>query len=409
MDGNTTLKLTEAGRVKQKDGARISAAIKFWLSRLSLQQAGRDGLNVAIDADILLAQAPKRWVTYEPMILLPAGSFSSTLWQELLTGLDDSDVSDLWQHILEEISRRAKETLTHLAINEGIPLMKEGEDNENIFRRPISLRVLHGDFGPARPPDQPMQQDFDKAFWVSTKQNGIFQTWAPRWTMFSRGNIKEKARLLAFHQDNQQPGLQHRVWSKKKITDTCAVDLYAGIGYFVFSYAKLGMRVFCWELNPWSVEGLRRGAMRNRWSVKVVRGEDLNQATPELLQSGETIVVFLEDNQRAGARFAELADADMAIEVSHVNCGFLPSSRSTWEAAHAMVAESCEGWLHLHENVAAEDIDRRSGEVQQILRCRDNGNRGPRELTLEHCERVKTYAPGVWHCVFDVYVTRSRS
>ena len=38
-------------------------------------------------------------------------------------------------------------------------------------------------------------------------------------------------------------------------------DLYAGIGYFAFSYAKAGVgKVLCWEINPWSVDGLRRGA-----------------------------------------------------------------------------------------------------------------------------------------------------
>ncbi|KAK6858721.1 S-adenosyl-L-methionine-dependent methyltransferase [Apiospora arundinis] len=83
--------------------------------------------------------------------------------------------------------------------------------------------------------------------------------------MFRRGNIKEKARVLSFHEPTD-PSLHHRAMSLGELCNKWAVDMYAGIGYFVFSYAELGMRVLCWELNPWSVEGLRRGALANGWS-----------------------------------------------------------------------------------------------------------------------------------------------
>ncbi|KAI0095654.1 S-adenosyl-L-methionine-dependent methyltransferase [Daldinia grandis] len=352
------------------------------------------------------------------MVLLPAGSFHTATWNPLLLDLSDEQADMLWLLILAEISKKTGGThLTHLAVNEGIPtslchglskeLSSRGNETldnsppENILRSPTSLRILHGDFGPAATED--ITPDFEHAFWVSTRQNGIFQTWAPRWTMFSRGNIKEKARLLRFH-DNKL------MEDGKSPRDTWAVDLYAGIGYFTFSYAKLGMRVLCWELNPWSVEGLRRGAKGNGWSVRVVKDEhDLALPMEDLVSGGERIIVFLEDNRHAVRRIKDLGE----LAISHVNCGLLPTSDASWKDAWEMVGRNRgrEAWLHLHENVGVADIEKRKGDIEQYfssLALNDNDNTD-RTARVEHTELVKTFAPGVWHCVFDLYSTRPTS
>lgn len=286
--------------------------------------------------------------------------------------------------------------MTHLAVNEGIPLHKDGEDTENVRRSPSGLRMLFGDFGPAAVDEQPKSSDFEDAFWVGTKQNGILQTWAPRWTMFSRGNVKEKARVLGF---KRPPVGRGDVW---------AVDLYAGIGYFVFSYAALGMRVLCWEINPWSVEGLRRGAEANKWSVKVIQGEDLALPMETLLATGEKIIVFLESNERASKRIAEAQSAGLATNIAHVNCGFLPTSEPVWESAWDTTRLAPEAWLHLHDNVGVADIESRRAAIQTTFAtwaAAASGGRGSRVPSVEHVEQVKTFAPGVWHCVFDVCIT----
>jgi tRNA wybutosine-synthesizing protein 2 len=346
--------------------------------------------------------APRRFTIYEPMVLLPSGSFAQPAWSSLLDSIDEKARSMLWSLILGELSRSAtKTTLTHLAINDGIPPQQEDDDAENILRSPVGLRMLHGDFGPSAPVALDWgPEDFEKALWVSTKQNGIQQTWAPRWTMFSRGNVKEKARLLGFRSGQRDD------------EEACAVDLYAGIGYFVFSYASLGLRVLCWELNPWSVEGLRRGAVANRWSVKVVQGADLARPTEELVRDGEElIVVFLEDNQKALSRIRSLqsSTSGLAREIRHVNGGFLPTSEPTWRAAFEATNQSSESWLHLHENVGAADIDARRTELQDRVASWAAAEGGHRMPVVEHAELVKTYAPGVWHCVFDVHITRSNT
>ncbi|KAJ0320334.1 hypothetical protein Brms1b_003361 [Colletotrichum noveboracense] len=351
------------------------------------------------------------------MVLLPSGSFSKGSWPSILSHPDISDEKfhELWEALLHEISITGVGKVTHLAVNEGIPPHKDSQsegaskdDGENILRSPSGLKILHGGFGPSIQTPNPSPEDFDAAFWVSTKQNGIYQTWAPRYTMFSRGNIKEKARLLDFHRNaNEQPKRTlskpaHHFW---------AVDLYAGIGYFTFSYAKLGMMVLCWELNPWSVEALRRGAIANGWTVKVIQGAELQLPAQQLLTGDEQIVVFLQDNHQAACRIQEMRSSERWVStldnIIHVNGGLLPTSEPIWQAAWDMLPrEECRCWAHLHENVGVNDIETRRAEIQHLydsFAAADPEDR--RMAAVEHVELVKTYAPDVWHCVFDVYIT----
>jgi tRNA wybutosine-synthesizing protein 2 len=372
---------------KPKPANPIQTAIKSWFSQLPKEVLGL----IKIHLEELLLSAPKRWVVYPPMVLLPSGSFDEEWWSPFGGAAPPGDV--LWGLILEHISKReGKGVLSHLAINSGIPLhqVTENEGSENILRTPSGLIMLRGDFGPALlPSHSPSDEDFENAFWVSTKQNGITQIWAPRYTMFSRGNIKEKARLLDFHGPSQK--ISSRVSTEEDIKGRVAVDLYAGIGYFVFSYVKMGMKqVVGWELNPWSVEGLRRGAEANGWSVKVVKPGE------EFKIRGERIVVFLEDNMKAEGRQGDLGFQD----VTHVNCGLLPSSEDSWKTAMGCIAK--EGWLHLHENVDVDGIEARRVEIEAKFGKWLGEMGSQREGKVEHVELVKTFAPGVWHCVFDL-------
>ncbi|KAK1772687.1 tRNA wybutosine-synthesizing protein 2 [Phialemonium atrogriseum] len=433
-------------RPPQRKNNPVSSGILSWTSTLPspfLEQIGQSPDDIG---RALVADGPKRWVVYEPMVLLPSNSFATGIWKTIGL-LDKPMVEALWIRILTEISQGSRQPLTHLAVNEGIPLQiaktesepegtaadprrSHGEGlcpaapllaRENVIRRPTRLCMLYGDFGPDTPiargsRDAVAEEDFEAAFWVSTKQNGIRQIWAPRWTMFSRGNVKEKARLLAFHNappptptgDREEGHLSRRVRPRTSLRDKWAVDLYAGIGYFVFSYARLGLGVLCWELNPWSVEGLRRGADANGWPVRVVKGADLALPTAELVTGRERIVVFLEDNQHARRRIEELRIAStVEMDVVHVNCGLLPSSAQTWEPAWSIIVGAGDGWLHLHENVGAADIQRRRQEIQEVFDTWARLGGQNRIASVEHVEQVKTFAPDVWHCVFDVYTTIS--
>ncbi|KAI0113531.1 S-adenosyl-L-methionine-dependent methyltransferase [Nemania sp. FL0031] len=444
----------------------IEAAISTWFEKHAAQ------LKNQYDVSDLIAQAPKRWTAYGPLVLLPSGSFTSLAWSEALDltstvaqsarsadhnegTTDSSGPALLWKTILTEISESPKTKLTHLAINEGIPLhSKERSDvetkfgvrtseSENILRSPSGLRMLYGDFGPSTTSTSiPTEADFARAFWVSTKQNGITQTWAPRWTMFSRGNIKEKARLLAFHDKTDAKGqsdprdhnsLSHRYIPAAHRAGAVAVDLYAGIGYFAFCYAALGFRVLCWELNPWSVEGLRRGAVANGWGVRVAipLGSEYKDKEEEMLRDvlagDETIIVFLEDNTRAASRIRKLDELTRGYEqetregkdqdrepergirmrnIMHVNLGLLPSSQGSWGTAWDVASQAPQAWFHVHENVGVADIKVKKEEIREWFAEQRAKDGTQTDLSVEHVELVKTFAPGVWHCVFDLYVRR---
>lgn len=197
--------------------------------------------------------------------------------------------------------------------------------------------------------------------------------------MFSRGNVKEKARVLGFGD----------------VASERVVDMYAGIGYFAFSYAAVGAsRVFCWELNEWSCEALVRGARFNGWSVAVVKGGE------RWVDGGERIVVFLEDNNFAGERLHGMRG------VRHVNAGLLPTSRGGWGTALEIIDGELGGWIHVHENMGISEIKVKTEEVVAALIRLDSEahHDPPRLITCSHVEQVKTFAPGVMHCVLDIHI-----
>jgi tRNA wybutosine-synthesizing protein 2 len=330
------------------------------------------------------------------MVLLPANAFTSPAWSELLPAINSKQKLDLYKGLAAALS------CTHLALNAPIPLFNDDHEailskaeHENVLRRPTKLQPLYGEFG-ARISTEPETADFEGAFWVSARQNCIYQTWAPLYTMFSRGNFSEKVRILGL------PSL-------RSCGNQCsAVDLYAGIGYFTFSYVAAGVeRVFCWELNPWSVEGLRRGAQTNRWDVRVVHEADDN--VPEDIQR-EKIVVFQEDNISAPKRLQ--AWRSWVPPVRHVNCGLLPTSRDGWGIAVRVLDKERGGWVHVHENIAGKDIEHKKDEILQAFRGIVNNDIGgsahpepTRTVECQHVERVKSFAPGIAHYVLDIWIS----
>lgn len=216
--------------------------------------------------------------------------------------------------------------------------------------------------------------------------------------MFSRGNISEKARIL------QLPSLTPAVLGYPP-EESSAVDLYAGIGYFAFCYARAGVgRVFCWEINGWSVEGLRRGARGNGWGVRVLEEEEDGRMGGEARVGEERLVGFQEDNQNASARVEKLRSH--VPPVRHVNCGFLPSSSASWPVAVAVLDPVQGGWVHAHENIAVTDIESRREETTKEFKALANhdANRPRWHVQCQHLHRVKSYAPGVMHCVLDIYI-----
>ncbi|RHZ73962.1 hypothetical protein CDV55_107664 [Aspergillus turcosus] len=358
---------------------------------------------------------PKRFTVYEPLLLLPVNALSDPpAWGSLYASLDSQKRKILFESICKAFGRMG---VTHIAMNAPIaPTNTHG--GENRMRSPAGLIPLYGDFGAAPSGDgenaQPTREDLQRAFWVRTIQNqGIVQIWAPLYTMFSRGNITEKARILG--QGSVFEGLDEGTLGED-VDGISVVDMYAGIGYFVFSYLKRGVkRVWGWEINGWSVEGLRRGCAENGWACKVVQVRNdgtLSESIPDLidsLQHSDRVVLFHGDNKFAAHVMSGIKECmerrDAWDRIRHVNLGLLPSSSSAWSDACSMIDLQLGGWIHVHENVDVQHIDVKTQEIiTEIGKLRELAFPGAVQQPIEcrHIEHVKTYAPGVMHCVFDI-------
>lgn len=232
--------------------------------------------------------------------------------------------------------------------------------------------------------------------------------------MFSRGNISEKSRLLSLD------SLTVAGLGGKSPRITSAVDLYAGVGYFAFSYAKSGVgKVLCWEINPWSVEGLRKGAEMNGWNVKIVQtgvgAAQETDKTKELNGEENKLIVYFESNEHAARRINIIRESIPIIR--HVNCGFLPTSEPSWTTAVQALDPIQGGWIHVHENISAQSFNHRQKEITGIFKELVESNhhhhlRGKAPVsqwTVEcvHFEQVKNFAPGVVHCVLDIAILPS--
>ncbi|EUC29019.1 hypothetical protein COCCADRAFT_8699 [Bipolaris zeicola 26-R-13] len=415
------------------DGA---SPLRFSAMKSPMHRALKEALSTLQDSiladmdlspGVLVSAFPDGYSIYKPMLLLPHNAFGSTEWQILLSqhAVDSELLAPVWRHVAASVGA------THVAINSPIPPKTDTNPNmdsgasrnqENILRRPVNLVPIHGEFGPSPTPQTiscPTANDFEGALWVTAKQNGIWQVWAPLYTMFSRGNIREKTRILnlaAVTTDFDEA--------------SAAVDLYAGIGYFAFSYKKSGeyrqdgiRRVLCWEINPWSVEGLRRGAERNGWSCKIIKGDDLCQLrqtsaeAPNRLALNDTagiqkadFWVFQASNEGAKSDYTAMSTSlglVCQLPIRHVNLGLLPTSRLSWGIAVDMLDRQRGGWIHVHENIGIRDVESRSKEIEREidkLVKRRNDRTGNMAVKVEHVEWVKMYAPGVVHCVLDVHV-----
>lgn len=383
----------------------LAQAVRYWLNHLP----PRARSQIPADFDSLLSGCKWTYTIYSPMLLLPPTFLSKDPWPKLLERPLKLHLPELYDLICQRLK------VTHIAINGLIPALipntslkanSDGATEPNILRSPSNFTPLHGDFG--RPNLPPRAQNLQDAFWISTVQNDITQTWAPMYTMFSRGNLSEKTRLLRLNSlRTASAGPQV----------SSAVDLYAGIGYFAFSYAKAGVdKILCWELNRWSIEGLKRGAEKNGWTTRVIEDSEeentvlYNRHTEEgqLKVIDARFLVFHESNKYAAMRVGTLREK--IPPVRHVNCGYLPSSRESWAIAMNALDRDEGGWIHAHENVAIKNIERRRVEVTKTFESLAEPYRTVSEprsrfsVGCHHVERIKTYAPGVIHCVFDIAV-----
>ncbi|KAK6524450.1 hypothetical protein TWF281_011358 [Arthrobotrys megalospora] len=336
-----------------------------------------------------------RYDIYGPLLLLPPTSpLTTEPWSTYISILPPSIQSSLYSSLAKSLNT------THIAINAPIPA--KSTNDGNLIRSP-QITPLYGSFGSYD------STEFNSVFWTSTSQHGIFQTWCPLHTMFSRGNITEKARIYEIV--SRQLNGTGRPSGRK----TAAVDLFVGIGYFAFSYLKAGVDVvYGWDINRWSIEGCRRGAVGNKWGVKV----GTTDACESKEKGGERLVIFEESNEYAPTRLRKVkeemeSDGREWPHVMHVNLGLLPTSEGSYKTALEVLRlndGSEDSWVHVHENVAKSDVEDMKADIIRKFEelSVEVGIVGTVEVICEHVEFVKSWAPRVWHCVFDVKIGRRR-
>ncbi|XP_009607250.1 tRNA wybutosine-synthesizing protein 2/3/4 [Nicotiana tomentosiformis] len=192
--------------------------------------------------------------------------------------------------------------------------------------------------------------------WVNHRENGILYSFDATKCMFSWGNLSEKLRMGHFD-----------------CKDEVIVDLFAGIGYFVLPFlvrAKAKLMYAC-EWNPYAVEALRRNVEANLVADRCVLLEGDNRIT------------------------APKGVAD------RVCLGLIPTSEGSWVTAVRALREK-GGILHIHGNVKDSEENVWTNYVSQSIQeiARSEGHYW--DVSVEHVERVKWYAPHIRHLVADV-------
>ncbi|CAI5704989.1 unnamed protein product [Peronospora effusa] len=195
--------------------------------------------------------------------------------------------------------------------------------------------------------------------WVEIRENGIIYGWDLTRVMFSSGNVTEKARMA-------------NIGCRGEII----VDLFCGIGYYVLPFLVHGGAAFvhACEWNPDSVEALRFNLERNHVA--------------------DRCKVYLGDNRVSVPTIGAVAD--------RVNLGLLPTSKKAWPLA-VQVLKPNGGWFHVHDNVAIEDQTAWKERVLDSMRQLAQQNGKDWIITCDHVEKVKSYAPKVYHFVADIH------
>ena len=211
--------------------------------------------------------------------------------------------------------------------------------------------------------------------WVTVIEHSISQSFDVCRVMFSRGNVTEKRRFGSLVRRGD-----------------VVLDMYAGIGYYALPALIHGEaeRVHCCEWNEHAIRALKYNLSQNGVEARAQVHEG--------------------DCRVTAAKLKGTAD--------RVCLGLLPSSEGCWDVAVASLKGE-GGWLHVHGNVCKEERDSWGRWVcRRLLKCKAAaaaaaaaaaGGGSTEEGSnwagcVNHVEKVKSFAPNVYHLVADIYV-----
>ncbi len=173
--------------------------------------------------------------------------------------------------------------------------------------------------------------------------------------MWSQGNKNEKIRLTKM----AKPG-------------EIIVDMFAGIGYFSIILAKYckPKKIYAIDINPKAIEYLRKNIWLNEVEDKI-----------EILQG---------DCRKFSTLLENVADRIIMGYLFETE-KFLP---------YALKIAKNNAVIHFHRTVKEEEIDKFKEKLIKI------GTKNKVKIKVLKVKRVKSYAPKIWHVVFDLKIRK---
>ncbi|XP_074579781.1 tRNA wybutosine-synthesizing protein 2/3/4 [Curcuma longa] len=289
-----------------------------------------------------LGKSPQKMMKELVCSLLTQKGMSLQLLQQLPTR---------WEHLGDIVVLPKSAFTDHIwdSIREEVwPLVAKSLNAQRLARQ--------GQISPTGTRDSTLELLLGDNGWVTHQENGIIYSFDATRCMFSSGNLSEKRRMGALD-----------------CADEVVVDLFAGIGYFVLPFlvkakAKL---VYACEWNPHAIKALQHNVHANSVASQCIILEGDNHIT---------------------------APKGVA---NRVCLGLLPSSECSWDVAvRALRHEG--GILHVHGNVKDCEEDSWSDHVVQSISSIAQAEGLLWDVSIQHLERVKWYAPHIRHLVADV-------
>jgi tRNA wybutosine-synthesizing protein 2 len=175
--------------------------------------------------------------------------------------------------------------------------------------------------------------------------------------MWSQGNKEERLRLVKLVKPNET-----------------IVDMFAGIGYFSIFIAKYSnpRKVYAIDINPEAIEYLRKNIWMNNVENKI-----------EILQG---------DCRKFAGLLEDISDRIIMGYLFNTE-KFLP---------YALKIAKANAFIHLHRTVKIEDIEKIKEKIVEI------GKKNNCKIKIINMIKVKSYAPKIWHFVFDLKVIKNR-
>jgi tRNA G37 N-methylase Trm5 len=291
------------------------------------------------------------------VLMLPEQYLTGPQWEAILGLETTTSTAGVTTSVAETdaVSQYRRQVFGTLAQCFGLHRVARKAEIDSGPKRESKVRLLHPVLG------MPATTGPGSPGWVTVFENKIGFSFDIARVMFCSGNVTERMRM-----------------GRQASQGDVVVDFYCGIGYYTVPLLVHGgaRHVHAYEWNPNSVLALRDNLRRAGVSDRCTVYEGDNKISADTWEN-----------------LYNLAD--------RVNLGLLPSSVTGWELA-ARALKPSGGIIHVHENVLESILDTWVEETRQTFETMLRACGKELKVSIVHLERVKSYAPRVYHVVLDL-------